>query len=89
MLKYNSNLKFNELIIFRIRLFVYNLLHNNYNINLETFFIFNKDKTKFILPLMKTTQFQNNFFFKGAKYYNNLMINNLLKFKKCIIYTNY
>ena len=79
MFKYNSILKLNELITFRIILFLYNHLHNNYNINLETFFIFNKDKTTFILPLMKTTQFQNTIYFKGPKYYNNLMINNLLR----------
>ena len=71
----------NELITFRITLLLYYLLHNNYNINLETFFIFNKDKTKFILPLMKNTQFQNTIFYKGPKYYNNVMINNLLKFE--------
>ena len=79
MFKYNSILKFNELITFRIILFLYNLLHNNYNINLDTFFIYNKDKTRFILPLMKTTKFQNTIFFKGPKYYNNIMSNNILK----------
>ena len=42
--KYNSILKLNELITFRIILFLYNILHNNYNITLETFLIFNKDK---------------------------------------------
>ena len=59
MFKYNTILKLNELITFRIILFLYKLLHNNYNINLEKLFIFNKDKTKFILPLIKTTQCQN------------------------------
>ena len=39
MFKYNSILKLNELITFRIILFLYNLLHNNYNINPDTFFI--------------------------------------------------
>ena len=79
MFKYNSILKLNELISFRIILFLYNLLHNNYNINLDTFFIYNKDKSRFILPLMKTTKFQNSIFFKGPKYYNNIMSNNILK----------
>ena len=79
MFKYNSILKLNELITFRIILFLYNLFHNNYNINLDTFFIYNKDKTRFILPLMKTTKFQNTIFFKGPKYYNNIMSNNILK----------
>ena len=79
MFKYNSILKLNELISFRIILFLYNLLHNNYNINLDTFFIYNKDKSRFILPLMKTTKFQNTIFFKGPKYYNNIMSNNILK----------
>ena len=30
---------------------------------------------------MKTAQFQNTICCKGPKYYNNVMINNLLKFK--------
>ena len=64
ILKYNSVFKLNELITFRVILFVYKLLYNNYNINLETFFILNKDKTKFILPLMKSTQFQYTIFLK-------------------------
>ena len=81
MFKYNSILKLNELISFRIILFLYNLLHNNYNINLDTFFIYNKDKSRFILPLMKTTKFQNTIFFKGPKYYNNIMSNNILKYE--------
>ena len=74
MFKYNSILKLNELITFRIILFLYNLLHNNYNINLDTFFIYNNPR--FILPLLKTTKFQNTIFFKGPKYYNNIMNNN-------------
>ena len=65
MFKYNYILKLNELITFRIILFLYNLLHNNYNINLDTFFIYNKDKTRFILPLMKTTKIQTQFFLKA------------------------
>ena len=48
MFKYNSILKLNGLITFRIILFLYNLLHNNYNISLDTIFIYNKDKTRFI-----------------------------------------
>ena len=44
MFKYNSILKLNELITFRIILFVYNLLHNNYNINLEIFLFLIKTK---------------------------------------------
>ena len=62
MFKYNSILKLNELITFRIILFLYNLLHNNYNINLENILFL--IKTTFILPLIKTTQFQNTIFFK-------------------------
>ena len=65
MFNYNSILKMNELITFRIILLLYYLLHNNYNINLET---------QFISPLMKTTQYQNTIYFKGPKYYNNLII---------------
>ena len=57
MFKYNSIFKLNELITFRILLFVNNLLHDNYNVKIERFFIFNKDITTFILPLMKTMQF--------------------------------
>ena len=66
MFKYNSILKLNELITFRLILCFYTSYILTITINLETFFIFNKDKTRFILPLMKTTQFQNTFF-KGTK----------------------
>ena len=38
MFKYNSIFKLNEFITFRIMLFLYNFLNNNYNINLETFY---------------------------------------------------
>ena len=38
MCKYNSIFKLNEFITFRIFLFLYNFLNNNYNINLETFY---------------------------------------------------
>ena len=72
ILKYNSIFKLNELITFRIILFLYNLLHNN-----KIYFTINE---KYTIP-------KHNFF-KGPKYYNNLMINNLLKFEMYIIYTN-
>ena len=67
MFKYNSIFKLNVLITFRIILFLYNLLHNNYNINLEKNLFLIKTTT-FILPLMKTTQLQNTIFCKGPKY---------------------
>ena len=38
----------------------------------------NRNKTKFILPLMKTNRFQNTIFFKGPKLYNLIMFNNIL-----------
>ena len=47
MFKYNSILKLNELISFRIKLFLYNLLHNNYNINLDFLFIIKTNQDLF------------------------------------------
>ena len=61
--------------------------YNNYNIDIETCFIFNKD-THIILPLMKTTQFQNTLSVKGPNYYNNLLkfknVYNIYKLKKVL-----
>ena len=78
ILFYNSNiLKLDDLITFRNILIIYNLL--NYVNDITDYFKFNRNKTKFILPLMKTNRFQNTIFFKGPKLYNLIMFNNILK----------
>ena len=64
ILFYNSNiLKFDNLITFKNILILYNLLNNKY-VNDITDFKFNRNKTKFILPLMKTNRLQNTIIFK-------------------------
>ena len=80
ILFYNSNiLKLYDLITFRNILIIYNLLNNKYVNDITDYFKFNRNKTKFILPLMKTNRFQNTIFFKGPKLYNLIMFNNILK----------
>ena len=80
ILFYNSNiLKLDDLITFRNILIIYNLLNNKYVNDITDYFKFNRNKTKFILPLMKTNRFQNTIFFKGPKLYNLIMFNNILK----------
>ena len=80
ILFYNSNiLKLDDLITFRNILIIYNLLNNKYVNDITDYFKFNRNKTKFILPLMKTNRFQNTIFFKGPKFYNLIMFNNILK----------
>ena len=70
-------LKFNDLLINKNILFLYNRIHDNYNIDYKSYNIFNKDKSKFILPLMKKTQIQNTIFFRGTKLSNNIMFGNI------------
>ena len=80
ILFYNSNiLKLDDLITFRNILIIYNLLNNKYVNDITDYFKCNRNKTKFILPLMKTNRFQNIIFFKGPKLYNLIMFNNILK----------
>ena len=80
ILFYNSNiLKLDDHITFRNILIIYNLLNNKYVNDITDYFKFNRNKTKFILPLMKTNRFQNTIFFKGPKLYNLIMFNNILK----------
>ena len=62
LFKHNCILKFDDLLISRNILFLYNLIHENYNIDFKSYFIFNNDKVKFILQLMRTTQFQILYF---------------------------
>ena len=47
MFKYNYILKCNELITFKIILFIYNLLHDNYYFTLEAFLFNNDNKNVF------------------------------------------
>ena len=63
MFKYNSIFKLNELITFRIILFSYNLLHNNYNINLDTFFIYNKRQNKIYFTINENNEISKYNFF--------------------------
>ena len=80
ILFYNSNiLKLDDLITFRNILIIYNLLNNKYVNDITDYFNFNRNKTKFILPLMKTNRFQNTIFFKGPTLYNLIMFNSILK----------
>ena len=75
ILFYNSNiLKLDDLITFRNILIIYNLLNNKYVNDITDYFKFNRNKTKFILPLMKTNIFQNTIFFKGPKLYNLIIL---------------
>ena len=41
------------------------------------YFIFNKDKSKFILLLIRTTKFQSTICFIGQKMYNNIIFDNI------------
>ena len=49
----NKILKFEDLIIYRNTLLIYNFLNNNYKLVYNSYFKLNKLKNKFILPLMK------------------------------------
>ena len=80
ILFYKGNiLKLDDLITFRNILIIYNLLNNKHVNDITDYFKFNRNKTKFSLPLMKTNRFQNTIFFKGPKLYNLIMFNNILK----------
>ena len=80
ILFYNSNfLKHDDLINFRNICIIYNLLNNKYVNDITDYFKFNRNKTQFKLPLMKTHKFQNTIFVKGPKLYNSIMFNNNLK----------
>ena len=79
--KKNNILKFEDLIIYRNTLLIYNFLNNKYKLDYNSYFKLNKLKNKFILPLMKSNKLKNTIFFKGPKLYNELMFNNLLRKK--------
>ena len=79
--KKNNILKFEDLIIYRNTLLMYNFLNNKYKLDYNSYFKLNKLKNKFILPLMKSNKLKNTIFFKGPKLYNELMFNNLLRKK--------
>ena len=65
--------------MFRNIILIYKLLNKNYKIDFNEYFTFNKRNDRFILPLMKTTKYQNTIFFKGIKYYNDIIFGNILK----------
>ena len=48
-------------------------------IDFNEYFTLNKRNDIFMLPLMKTTKFQNTIFFKGINYYNHIIFSNILK----------
>ena len=56
---------------FRNIILIYKFLNKNYKIDVNEYFTLNKRNDRFILPLMKTTKYQNTVFFKGIKYYND------------------
>ena len=80
-LKKNNILKFEDLIIYRNTLLIYNFLNNKYKLDYHSYFKLNKLKNRFILPLMKSNKLKNTIFFKGPTLYNELMFNNLLRKK--------
>ena len=61
---------------------IYKLLNKNYKIDFNEYFTLNKRNDRFILPLMKTTKYQNTIFFKGIKYCNDIIFGNILKKNK-------
>ena len=77
----NSILKLNDLVMFINIILIYKLLYKNYKIDFNEYFTLNKRNDRFILPLMKTTKYQNTVFFKGIKYYD-IIFGNILKKKK-------
>ena len=60
----NNLLKLNDLVMFRNIIFIYKLINKNYKIDFNEYFTLNKRNDRFILPLMKTTKYQNTLFFK-------------------------
>ena len=77
----NNILKLNDLVMFRNIILIYKLLNKNYKIDFNEYFTLNKRNDIFILPLMKTTKYQYTIFFKGIKYYNDIILGNILKKK--------
>ena len=73
-----SILKLNFLVMFRNIILIYKLLNKNYKIDFNEYFILNKRNDRFILPLMKTIKYQNTIFFRGIKYYNDIIFVNFL-----------
>ena len=60
----NNILKYEDLIIYRNTLLIYNFLNNKYKLDYNSYFKLNKLKNKFILPLMKSNKLKNTIFFK-------------------------
>ena len=65
--------------MFRNIILIYTFLNKNYKIDYNEYITLNKRIDRFILPLMKTTKYQNTVFFKGIKYYNEQIFGNILK----------
>ena len=78
----NNILKLNDLVMFRNIILIYKLLNKNYKIDFNEYFTLNKRNDRLILPLMKTTKYQNTIFFKGIKYYDDIIFGNILKKNK-------
>ena len=78
----NNILKLNDLVMFRNIILIYKLLNKNYKIDFNEYFTLNKRNDRFILPLMKTKKYQNTIFFKGIKYYNDIIFGNIVKKNK-------
>ena len=78
----NNILKLNDLVMFRSIILIYKLLNKNYKIDVNEYFTLNIRNDRFILPLMNTTKYQNTIFFKGIKYYNDIIFGNILKKNK-------
>ena len=64
--------------MFRNIILNHKLLNKNYKIDFNEYFTLNKCNNSFILPLMKTTKYENTLFFKGIKYYNDVILGNIL-----------
>ena len=56
--------KFEDRIIYRNTLLMYNFLNNKYKLDYNSYFKLNNLQNKFILPLMKSNKLKNTIFFK-------------------------
>ena len=73
----NNIMKLNDIVVFRNIILIYKLLNNNYKIDFNEYFTYTRNY-RFILPLMKTTKYQNTVLFKSIKYYNKIIFGNIL-----------
>ena len=76
--------------MFRNIILNYKLLNKNYKIYFNEYFTLNKRNDRFILPLMKTTKYENTLFFKIFLKKNNIKnINQLKKVLKLFFINQY